>query len=67
MIDTMKIHASEETTVRRNDRVARSAITFAPTSASDGATVTSAPDIISDHRDEPPLRPKDSEAVITMP
>lgn len=47
MVDRMKVHASEETTMRRKDRAARSATTFAPTSASDGAIETIAPDISS--------------------
>lgn len=33
MVDSMKVHASEETTMRRKDRAARSATTFAPTTA----------------------------------
>lgn len=33
MVDRMKVHASEETTMRRKDRAARSATTFAPTTA----------------------------------
>lgn len=67
MVDRMKVHASEETTMRRKDRAARSATTFAPTSASDGAIETIAPDIISAPRDEPPLSPKDNEAAMTTP